>query len=177
MSFALRAAPAWITAVWRSGEIESPPAAAPHRHRRIALQLGFHPSQRPPERGIGDRPVRRVDHDHQAVAPEPAEVLVDQLPRVNGLRAGRLPSGPGQRLLDTRRADAEADGDHEPRRRDGREVRRGPAAQPPDGARAAADLVAHPETGRRGLGLSASSEMLCAPYLSLVRCARSLAKR
>ena len=107
MSFALRAAPAWITAVWRSGEIDTPARGADRRHRRIAPQPGLAPARSTRrERGIGDGLVRRVNDDRQAVAPEPVEVLVDQLSRLHGLGPGRLPTGSRQRRLDTRREDA-----------------------------------------------------------------------
>ena len=118
MSFASRAAPARITAVWRSGEIETPArggstlatAGSPFSFASTA-------SQRPLEGGIGDGLVRRVNDDRQGVAPEPVEAPVDQLARLNRLGAGRLPAGSRQRCLHARREDAETHRDHDPRRR------------------------------------------------------------
>jgi len=102
------------------------------RHGRIALQRDFHPSQRSPESWSGDGLAWRVNHDHQPVAAEPVEVLLDQLPRLNRLGVGRLPTRSRQRLLRARREDAETHGDNDPSRHDGAEVRGGPAAEPPD---------------------------------------------
>ena len=165
MSFASRAAPAWITAAWRSGEIDTPARGGTTVVTAGSLfSLSSTASQHPLERGIGDGPVGRVDDDRQAVGPEPVEVPVDQLARLNGLGAGRLPAGSRQRRLDARREDPEAHRDHDPRRRDDAEVRGGPATEPPDGSDVCSEwpLISRPSS----VGLTASSSIVWAPYLS-----------
>jgi hypothetical protein len=74
-----------------------------------------------------------MDDDHQAVAAEPLEVLVDQIAGLDRLRAGGLPAGTGQRMLDLRREHAEADGEHDPADEDRAEVGGGAVTEPPDG--------------------------------------------
>ena len=135
MSLALRAAPAEITAAWRSAEIDTPArGGSDRRDGRITGQPTFHPAQHARELGVGDGLVPCVNDDRQAVASESVEVLVDLRSRVDGLGAGRLPTGSRQCLLGARREDAEADRDDDPRRRDDAEVRGGPATEPPDGS-------------------------------------------
>ena len=102
MSFASRAAPAWITAVWRSGEIDRPARGGTTVATAGSLfSLASHRSQRPLESGIGDGLVRRVDDDRQAVAPQPVEVPVDQLRAPGRTRSRsppiRLPTAPSRR--------------------------------------------------------------------------------
>src|SRR3954468_24145296 len=100
----------------------------------MAPQLVLHPSQHPLECRIGDGLVRGVNDDGLAVGPEPVEVLFDQPARLNGLRAGRFPAGPRQRVLGPRRECPEAQRDHNPHRRDDPEVSGRPATELPDGS-------------------------------------------
>ena len=72
----------------------------------------------------------------------PPKFCVDQLARLHGLRAGRLPACARERVLDAWREDAESDGEHEPRDEHGAEVVGRPGAEAPD--RADGGHRAHP---------------------------------
>jgi hypothetical protein len=60
------------------------------------------------------------------------EVLVDQLPGLHGLRPAGLPAGAGQRGLDPRGQEAEAERNYEPADEHDPEVGGGEPAQPAD---------------------------------------------
>ena len=97
-------APAITIAVWPSAEI-----VAPARGATTVATFGVRvehlrdAGDRRLERGVGRGLAGRVDDDHQRRAREPAEVLLDQLPRLHRLRAVRLPARAGERGLDLRR--------------------------------------------------------------------------
>ena len=118
-----RAAPACTIAVCPSREIDTPAAggitvltAASARSVRSTLATAAW--------NVGLLTVfrRRVEDGHQAVARQSLEVLVDQLPGLDGLGAGGCPPGARQRRLDARSEEPEHDRDQQPRRQDDPEV-------------------------------------------------------
>ena len=68
-------------------------------------------------------------------------MLVDQLARLDRLRAGRLPTGAGERGLDARREEPEHEGDDQPADQDDAEVGRGVATEAADRADARGHAV------------------------------------
>ena len=84
------------------------------------------------ERRVADGLGRRVEDRHQPVARQALEVLVDQLPRLDRLRAGGLPPGARESGLDARGEEPEHDRDQQPRDQNDPEVGRGVAAKTAD---------------------------------------------
>ena len=124
-----------MIAVWPSLEIERPRVggrieATRGSERRIAVDFATAPANA----GLADGLGGRVEHDHQGVARLAAEVRLDQVACLDGLRAGGLPAGAGEGLLDPRREGAERDDDDEPGDRDGAAMRRHEAAEPAERA-------------------------------------------
>ena len=82
--------------------------------RIVRAQCRLDPGDSALEGRIVDRPGRRVDHRHQPVARQSAEVLVDQLPSLHRLRPGRLPARTRERGLNPRGEEPESDRDDQP---------------------------------------------------------------
>ena len=70
-----------------------------------------------------------VDDDHQAGAVEAAELALDEVADLDRLRAVGLPAGAGERVLDPRGEDPEADGEDRPGDEDDAGVARPPSGR------------------------------------------------
>ena len=99
----------------------------------ICPQCPLDRRDRRPEAGVTHGLTRGVHDNHQRRAGETCEVGLDQLPRLHRLGAVRLPAGTGERRLDLRSEEAEADRDDHPHNRDDTAVVNRPAAEPPTG--------------------------------------------